>query len=243
MDDTNMRGVAEDMTLDEAEKIKEKEESTKEDSEKTDGDKLKKKYSKLKKKYDQSKKEFDTLKEKHSMVQSELEAQSGKITDLNVTIQRLKEQIDGGASKSSSGTDLREKAKQTDGLQIQAEFLTRQVVDTRENERYLREQVSEAMEAREESERKMKDLQVRLKRFIKDDQTKDERILRMELELKEITQQVDELEKYVDQEQLKRIRSGSPVSNGGQKSTTSEKSKELSEKPSSSQQSKSCEIL
>lgn len=43
----------------------------------------------------------------------------------------------------------------------------------------------------------MKDLQLRLKRFVKDDQTKDERIAQMEKEKRDLTESLNKLEQLV----------------------------------------------
>jgi len=44
------------------------------------------------------------------------------------------------------------------------------------------------------AERKVKDLQLRLKRFAKDDQIKDEKIFQMEREVKELSDHIKKLE-------------------------------------------------
>ena len=50
----------------------------------------------------------------------------------------------------------------------------------------------------EAAERKVKDLQLRLKRFVKDDKAKDERILLMEKELKDLNDKLTLFSDIVD---------------------------------------------
>ncbi|XP_070558664.1 golgin subfamily A member 6-like protein 25 [Ptychodera flava] len=205
---------------------------------------VQKENRKLRAKYKKMKKEIEELKSTKESLETELLELKEKTNAQAETIKTLEEKLQKCESESgsSSVSDIKEKAKQTDGLKVQADYLTRQVLQTQESETYLRQRLAEALEAQEESERKMKDLQVRLKRFIKDDQTKDERIMKMEQELKDITQQVEELEKYVDADQVQRIRkeAGSSISSmNGRGSNLSQMSK-LDDSPT---KSKVCTIL
>ena len=79
------------------------------------------------------------------------------------------------------------------------DYLTRQVKEGRESEQYLKQKLEQKDHELETAERKVKDLQLRLKRFVKDDKAKDERILLMEKELRELTDKLNLLSEMVDQ--------------------------------------------
>ena len=64
---------------------------------------------------------------------------------------------------------------------------------------------SQVLQEKEESERRVKDLQLRLKRFAKDDQAKDTRIAKMERELRDIKSEVEILENTMDEETMRRV--------------------------------------
>ena len=69
----------------------------------------------------------------------------------------------------------------------------------RESEQYLKQKLEQKDHELEASERKVKDLQLRLKRFVKDDKAKDDRILLMEKELKDLNDKLSTLSEMVDQ--------------------------------------------
>lgn len=69
----------------------------------------------------------------------------------------------------------------------------------RESELYVKQKLEQKEHDLIAAERKVKDLQLRLKRFVKDDRAKDERILRMEKELKDLTEKLSSLSEMVDQ--------------------------------------------
>ena len=69
----------------------------------------------------------------------------------------------------------------------------------RESELYLRQKLEQKDHELETAERKVNDLQLRLKRFVKDDKAKDERILLMERELRDLNDKFSSLSEMVDQ--------------------------------------------
>ena len=80
------------------------------------------------------------------------------------------------------------------------EFLTRKLQDGLESEGYVRQQLSDKERDLDASERKVKDLQLRLKRFAKDDQAKDERIAEMEKEFKDLSEKLQSMEEMVNKQ-------------------------------------------
>ena len=78
------------------------------------------------------------------------------------------------------------------------DYLTRQVKEGKESEQYLKQKLEQKDHELEAAERKVKDLQLRLKRFVKDDKAKDERILLMEKELKDLNEKLNILSEMVD---------------------------------------------
>lgn len=63
---------------------------------------------------------------------------------------------------------------------------------------YLKQKLAETERELDTAERKVKDLQLRLKRFAKDDQIKDEKIFQMEKEVKELSEHIKKLERSVE---------------------------------------------
>ena len=61
----------------------------------------------------------------------------------------------------------------------------------------LRQKLAETQRDLETADRKVKDLQLRLKRFVKDDQVKDEKIAQMEKEKREFAESLSKLEELV----------------------------------------------
>ena len=80
-----------------------------------------------------------------------------------------------------------------------SEYVTRQVRERNEDEQYLKQKLEQKDHDLEAAERKVKDLQLRLKRFVKDDQAKDERILQMEKENRDLTDKMNSLTEMLDQ--------------------------------------------
>lgn len=62
---------------------------------------------------------------------------------------------------------------------------------------YLKQKLAETERELDSAERKVKDLQLRLKRFAKDDQIKDEKIAQMEREVKEVSDHARKLEQSI----------------------------------------------
>lgn len=69
----------------------------------------------------------------------------------------------------------------------------------RESELYLKQKLEQKDHELETAERKVKDLQLRLKRFAKDDKAKDDRILMMEREMRDLTEKLQTLTEMVDE--------------------------------------------
>eukprot|EP00057_Strongylocentrotus_purpuratus_P021080 XP_011675554.1 PREDICTED: myosin heavy chain, striated muscle [Strongylocentrotus purpuratus] len=92
-----------------------------------------------------------------------------------------------------------------EGMKVQADYLARELSQTQDTEKYLREKLAEVLQEKEESERRVKDMQLRLKRFAKDDQAKDARLAKMEKELREITHEVQILENMLDADTLRSV--------------------------------------
>lgn len=63
-----------------------------------------------------------------------------------------------------------------------------------DSDSYLKQKLGETERELDAAERKVKDLQLRLKRFAKDDQVKDEKIFQMEREVKELSDHIKKLE-------------------------------------------------
>lgn len=63
-----------------------------------------------------------------------------------------------------------------------------------DSDSYLKQKLAETERELDTAERKVKDLQLRLKRFAKDDQIKDEKIFQMEREVKELSEHIKKLE-------------------------------------------------
>lgn len=63
-----------------------------------------------------------------------------------------------------------------------------------DSDSYLKQKLAETERELDTAERKVKDLQLRLKRFAKDDQIKDEKISQMEKEVKELSDHTRKLE-------------------------------------------------
>ena len=63
-----------------------------------------------------------------------------------------------------------------------------------DSDSYLKQKLGETERELDSAERKVKDLQLRLKRFAKDDQIKDEKIFQMEREVKELSEHIKKLE-------------------------------------------------
>ncbi|XP_022095936.1 enolase-phosphatase E1-like [Acanthaster planci] len=135
----------------------------------------------------------------------------------------------------------RANAESKDGMKVQADYLARELSQQQDTEKFLRQKLAEVLEEKEESERKCKDLQLRLKRFVKDDQAKDERMIKMEGELREISREVEVLEDHLDQETLAKIKAGrdSRATNG--EATTTRTQDKKTETPAP--KSKTCVIL
>ncbi|XP_033098728.1 uncharacterized protein PFB0145c-like [Anneissia japonica] len=141
---------------------------------------------------------------KSDTLQIELDMAHAKVLELEDKVKTMSEKRK-KSSESMSSNEAREKAKQRDGLAFQADYFARELSQQQNTEAYLREKLTETLEEKEELERKNKDLQLRLKRFTKDDQAKDERIARMEKELHDINTEVQEMEKLIDQSSLVKI--------------------------------------
>ena len=63
-----------------------------------------------------------------------------------------------------------------------------------DSDSYLKQKLAETERELDTAERKVKDLQLRLKRFAKDDQIKDEKIFQMDKEVKELSEHIKKLE-------------------------------------------------
>lgn len=70
-----------------------------------------------------------------------------------------------------------------------------------DSDSYLKQKLAETERELDTAERKVKDLQLRLKRFAKDDQLKDEKISQMEKEAKEMSDHVKKLEQSLTDSQ------------------------------------------
>eukprot|EP00057_Strongylocentrotus_purpuratus_P015598 XP_011670072.1 PREDICTED: FK506-binding protein 5 [Strongylocentrotus purpuratus] len=92
-----------------------------------------------------------------------------------------------------------------EGMKVQADYLARELSQTQDTEKYLREKLAEVLQEKEDSERRVKDMQLRLKRFAKDDQAKDARLAKMQKELREITHEVQILENMLDADTLRSV--------------------------------------
>lgn len=68
-----------------------------------------------------------------------------------------------------------------------------------DSDSYLKQKLAETERELDTAERKVKDLQLRLKRFAKDDQIKDEKIFQMEREVKELSEHIKKLEQSLAQ--------------------------------------------
>lgn len=66
-----------------------------------------------------------------------------------------------------------------------------------DSDSYLKQKLAETERDLDTAERKVKDLQLRLKRFAKDDQIKDEKIFQMEKEVKELSEHIKKLEQSI----------------------------------------------
>ena len=193
----------------------------------------------------------DSLQTKYSAAELQLDSLREQNDELRTKLQKMEEQSnkpEGSLSKSSSTNSLREKARQRDGFRVQADYLAHELSQQQDTEKYLREKVAEILEEKEESERKLKDLQLKLKRFVKDDQAKDDRLAKLEGELREVAQEIQLLESYLDEETLQKVRrnrSSSQRSAAGQNgevgATQSAEKYQTSSSPTP--QSKTCIIL
>ena len=74
------------------------------------------------------------------------------------------------------------------------DYLTRQVIAKQEKQIYLEEKLAETNRDLEIAERKVKDLQLRLKRFVKDDEAKDKKMRQMEKEYKDLAHHMQQIE-------------------------------------------------
>ncbi|XP_038061119.1 fibrous sheath CABYR-binding protein-like [Patiria miniata] len=136
--------------------------------------------------------------------------------------------------------DRKRRGSEKDGMKVQADYMARELSQQQDTEKFLREKLAEVLEEKEESERKCKDLQLRLKRFAKDDQAKDERMTKMESELREISREVQVMEDHLDQETLRKIKAGKGgQSTNGEATTTRTQAKQTTPVP----KSKTCTIL
>ncbi|XP_071810466.1 uncharacterized protein [Asterias amurensis] len=176
--------------------------------------------------------EIGTFEEKYSAAQRDIQ----ELRALNVEIQQRldKSEAESKDRKRQSSVDNKE------GMKVQSDYLARELSQQQDTEKYLREKLAETLEEKEESERKCKDLQLRLKRFAKDDQAKDERMKKLESDLRDISQEVQTLEEHFDEETLKTIREskGTNATNG---QTTTARTQQKQETPVP--QSKTCTIL
>jgi len=75
----------------------------------------------------------------------------------------------------------------------ESEFLTRRIMEGRENESYLKSKLAEKERDLDTSQNKIKDLQLRLIRFTKDDQAKDKRVAMLEKEIRETNKKIEEM--------------------------------------------------
>ena len=188
----------------------------------------------------QLKERYENLQTKYTASELQLDALREQNAEFIAKMTTLEEELQKAGSKSSSAVDMREKARQRDGLRVQADYLARELSQVQDTEKYLREKVAELLEEKEESERRVKDLQLRLKRFVKDDQAKDERVAKLETEIREISQEVQQLEAYVDDETLQKVRrSRSNTERSGQNGEAGGAARSASPAP----QSKTCVIL
>ena len=72
------------------------------------------------------------------------------------------------------------------------------MIAKQEKEIYLEEKLSETTRDLEKAERKVKDLQLRLKRSVKDDEVKDDKIRQMEREYKDLAEKMQSIEESLD---------------------------------------------
>ena len=75
------------------------------------------------------------------------------------------------------------------------------MIAKQEKEIYLEEKLTETSRDLEVAERKVKDLQLRLKRFVKDDEAKDQKMRQMEKEYKDLADQMHRIEESLDSKQ------------------------------------------
>ncbi|XP_046840453.1 uncharacterized protein LOC124434610 [Xenia sp. Carnegie-2017] len=111
-------------------------------------------------------------------------------------------EVFGNDNNSSSGNEMKGKSERIGSgstvYRVQTDYLTRQLITKRENETHLEEKLAEANRDRELAEQKVKDLQLRLKRFAKDDEAKDQKMRQMEREYKELENQMQRIEESLD---------------------------------------------
>lgn len=191
---------------------------------------------------------YEELVTKYHATELQLDGLRDENRELEDKIRNLERQI----KEFNEGRE-QDKLKQRDGYMVQADFLARELSQTQDAEKFLKEKVAELLEEKEESEKKVRDLQLRLKRFSKDDKVKDERIAKMESELKEITEEVQELETYLDEETKVKIRAkrsstrGSTVSAGNSHTKVTDMNKMNTNRshrdPEPVQRSRTCTII
>ncbi|XP_012565272.1 uncharacterized protein LOC105849445 isoform X1 [Hydra vulgaris] len=80
-----------------------------------------------------------------------------------------------------------------EAMQFESEFLTRRIKEGRDNEEYIKAQLKEKNIKLEHTERKMRDLKLRLIRFAKDDEAKDKRVAALEREIEKLNLKIEEM--------------------------------------------------
>ncbi|XP_065673317.1 uncharacterized protein LOC105849445 isoform X2 [Hydra vulgaris] len=80
-----------------------------------------------------------------------------------------------------------------EAMQFESEFLTRRIKEGRDNEEYIKAQLKEKNLKLEHTERKMRDLKLRLIRFAKDDEAKDKRVAALEREIEKLNLKIEEM--------------------------------------------------
>ena len=95
-----------------------------------------------------------------------------------------------------------------------SDFLTRQIKQGREQEEYYKRKLSDKQQELDDTHRRLKDLQLRMLRFTKDDQAKDKRVAILEHELRETRERLEEMEvmeigeRYVSPERVGKSEKG-----------------------------------
>jgi len=105
-------------------------------------------------------------------------------------------------------------SNQQNEIPFHTEYLARQIKEGRESEGYLKQKLQEKERDLETADRKVKDLQLRLKRFAKDDQAKDYRIMQIEKENRDLVDKLNTMAEMMDQNENRTVDSAAPKQGG-----------------------------